>query len=90
MYNMIVTLDYVKKERAVLQRAEIIPIYTDNTEEMKVGDNVLPMSRFIPKPAEGIFAQEILSSIIKWSGEIEGNNTKFTPEGDRMIVDLKR
>ena len=49
---------------------------------------VLTPTPFKPQLARGPFADHILASIVQWSGEIPGNTTRFTRDGDTLLVDL--
>ena len=86
LFGMLPTLSF-RGSRPVAAR--ITPLYVNNLEPLTLaGGKVLTPTPFKPQLARGPFADHILASIVQWSGEIPGNTTRFTRDGDALLVDL--
>lgn len=89
LYSMIVRVRYIKTGKSLYpESVEIFPLYSDNTQELVVGGNLLRRRRFVPEVLTGLFAQHVLESIELWSGQIPGNRTQFARKGDVLTVKL--
>lgn len=71
-----------------LAEVRIRPLYVNNLEPLVVGDQTLQPTPFAPQIATGVFAGHILDQVVRWSGEIAGNATRFSRSGDLLQVRL--
>lgn len=71
-----------------LAEVQITPLYVNNLEPLVVGDQTLAPTPFVPQIATGVFAGHILDQVVRWSGEINGNITRFSRKGDLLQVRL--
>ena len=86
LFGMLPTIGF-RGSRPVAAR--ITPLYVNNLEPLVLaGGNVLPPTPFKPQLAPGPFADHILAGIVQWSGDIPGNTTRFSRDGDTLLVAL--
>lgn len=85
LYGLLPTITF----RGVrLAEVLIRPLYVNNLEPLVVGDQTLQPTPFVPQIATGVFAGHILDQVVRWSGEIAGNATRFSRNGDLLQVRL--
>ena len=86
LFGMLPTISF-RGSRPVTAR--ITPLYVNNLEPLVLaGGKVLKPTPFKPQLARGPFADHILATIVQWSGEIPGNTTRFSRDGDTLLVAL--
>ena len=83
MYGM---LPLVEFKDGKLRRVEVVPLHVDNLSPWTLGEQSLPRAGFRPVVVEGAFADEIARSLVRWSGEIDGNDTEVHVRQGRAIV----
>ena len=87
MFSMAVRLTFVKSPRGMtVQKAEIFPLLTDNMADLRLGEKIMPLERFVTRPAKADFAGHILGKFREWSAAIPDNKTVFRISGDTMQI----
>ena len=85
LYGLLPTITFHDNR---LAEVRIRPLYVNNLEPLVVGDQTLQPTPFAPQIATGVFADHILDQVVRWSGEIAGNATRFSRSGDLLQVRL--
>lgn len=89
LYSFITRVRFMKTGGSLfMESVEIIPLYSDNVNDLVVKGKVLQRRRFVPEPLTGEFADEVLGSIVSWSAKIKDNKTVFVRDGDVLTVKL--
>lgn len=83
MYGM---LPLVEVKDGRLHRAEIVPLWVNNTESWTIEGETLQRARFVPVVLRGVFADAVVGAIREWSSAIEGNETKIHLRKGKAIV----
>ena len=77
-----------------VERAEILPLYVNNSEHMVVGDQTLKYTNFKPQVLKGVFAKTVLDALKGWTEAIpdihDRGRRAFKIAGDRGIVQVRR
>lgn len=82
---------YVKDGK--VDKVEIIPLYVNNGEPMKVGNEVLRPTDFQPQVVTGVFADTILAELKQWTLALPGISERaknaFEIKGDRAVIRVR-
>ncbi len=88
----IMPLIYFKDGR--VERAEVLPLYVNNSAPLKVQGQVLRSTNFKPQVLKGVFADQVLRELKQWTREIPGVNKRaaraFKIKGDRAWIQVRR
>lgn len=91
LYGML-PLIYFKDGR--VERAEILPLYVNNSEPFEVDGQTLRPTNFKPQIVTGVFAQQVLTDLKAWTADIPGiaraATRAFRIRGDRAIIQVRR
>jgi hypothetical protein len=91
LYSML-PLIYIKDGK--VERAEILPLYVNNSEKFEVGDQVLKSTNFKPQIVTGVFAKQVLTDLKGWTRKLPGVNKRavraYKIRGDRAVIQVRR
>lgn len=83
MYGL---LPLVEVKDGRLHRAELVPLWVNNTEGWTLGEETLRPARFVPTVLEGAFADAVIRALQEWSAAIPGNTTVIRSRKGRGVV----
>ena len=88
----ILPLIYVKNGR--VERAEVLPLYVNNSEHMTVGEKTLKYTNFKPQVLTGVFASTVLTALRQWTREVPNIHSRaidaFTIRNERAVIQVRR
>jgi poly-gamma-glutamate capsule biosynthesis protein CapA/YwtB (metallophosphatase superfamily) len=88
----ILPLIYIKNGK--VERAEILPLYVNNGEPMKVGNKRLRHTNFKPQILKGVFADKMLGELRQWTHDLPGIHERavkaFSIKGERAWIQVAR
>jgi poly-gamma-glutamate synthesis protein (capsule biosynthesis protein) len=88
----ILPMIYVKDGR--VERAEVLPLYVNNSEHMVVGDQTLKYTNFKPQIVTGVFASTVLKALREWTNQVPDIHQRakaaFRIVQERAIIQVRR
>ncbi len=74
-----------------LDRVEVVPLYVNNAEPLRVGGAVLKADTVVPQVLDGAFAEHVSAAIVDWTGQVPGISLASVDalkiSGGRVVID---